>query len=332
MKILVTGGAGYIGSHMARMLLSRGYEPIVLDTLEFGHRQALPSPVRLVVGNVGDRRVVDEIFRDHVIEGVMHFAGYLQVEESVREPIKYMKNNVLSPIVLLEAMRKAHVGRIIFSSSAAVYGNPVAVPIPEEHQKEPVSPYGLSKWAFEELLRVYDRSFGMKSISLRYFNAAGASLDGNNGEVHEPETHLIPLACRAALRSAQGKPHEFAIYGIDYPTPDGTALRDFIHIEDLCEAHMLTLEALGNGHDSAVYNVGTGEGVSVKEVVRQVRKAAGTDFPAHEVGRRAGDPAILVSDPERIKKELGWKPKYSDIGTIVDTALQWHKSHPKGYV
>ncbi len=327
MKILVTGGAGYIGSHMSRMLARYGHQPIVLDTLEFGHPEALPKEAKLIVGNVGDKDVVGRIFREHTIDGVMHFAGYLQVEESMRLPIKYMKNNVVAPIVLLEAMKDAGVLRIIFSSTAAVYGNPIKVPIPEDHRKEPVSPYGLSKWAFEELLRVYDRSFGMKSISLRYFNAAGAALDGSHGEVHAPETHLIPLACLAALGVGKG----FAIYGIDYDTPDGTALRDFIHIEDLCEAHVLALDALFNGHGSDVYNVGTGKGVSVKEVVKAVTQAAGTDVRARQAPRRAGDPAVLVSNPQKITNEFGWQPKHSDIETIVGSALSWHKSHPKGY-
>lgn len=327
MKILVTGGAGYIGSHMTRMLVSRGLEPVVLDTLEFGQRQAVPDTVPLIVGNVGDEQVVRKIFQEYSIDAVLHFAGYLQVEESVRLPIKYMKNNVLAPSVLLEAMRESGVDRIIFSSTAAVYGNPRAVPIPEDHPKEPVSPYGLSKWAFEELLRVYDRSFGLRSISLRYFNACGASLDGVHGEVHDPETHLIPLACKAVL----GKGKDFAIYGTDYETPDGTALRDFIHIEDLCEAHIMVLDALENGHKADVFNVGTGVGASVQEVVDEVTKASGTAFEAKKSGRRAGDPAILVSDPSKIMKEFGWKPKYSDIGTIVTSALEWHKHHPKGY-
>lgn len=327
MKILVTGGAGYIGSHMTRMLASRGYQPVVLDTLEFGHKEALPKEAELIVGNVGDKEVVEKLFADHEIGGVLHFAGYLQVEESVRFPIKYMKNNVIAPVVLLEAMREHNVSRIIFSSTAAVYGNPVTVPIPEDHPKNPVSPYGLSKWTFEALLRVYDRSFGIKSIALRYFNAAGASLDGAHGEVHDPETHVIPLACRAALGSGKG----FSIYGTDYQTPDGTALRDFIHIEDLCEAHILALEALGNGHGSDVFNVGTGNGVSVRQVVDAVRSVSGSDFQATLADRRAGDPAVLVSDPGRLKKAFGWEPKYSDIKSIVESAYKWHASHPKGY-
>ena len=327
MKILVTGGAGYIGSHMARMLVSRGYDVVVLDSMEFGHKEAVPHKATLVVGNVADEKAVGNIFSNHTIDAVMHFAGYLRVEESMKFPIKYMKNNVIGPVTLLEEMKKADVSRIIFSSTAAVYGNPVTIPIPEDHQKEPISPYGLSKWVFEELLRVYDRSYGVKSISLRYFNAAGAALDGAHGEIHDPETHLISLACGAALGIRKG----FAIYGTDYETPDGTALRDFIHIEDLCEAHMLALDALVNGHNTDVYNVGTGHGVSVREVVSVIRDISGNEFAAEEVGRRAGDPAVLVSDPTKLKKEFGWEPKHSDIETIVKTALAWHKNHPSGY-
>lgn len=321
MKILVTGGAGYIGSHMTRMLIKRGVEVVVLDTLEFGHKKAVPDGAMLVVGNVADKDIVDKIFSEQTIDGVMHFAGYLQVEESVKFPIKYMKNNVIGPVTLLEAMRMHHVNHIIFSSTAAVYGNPMTVPIPEHHPKKPVSPYGLSKWAFEELLRVYDRSYGIQSIALRYFNAAGASLDGKHGEVHNPETHLIPLACLTAL----GKRPSFSLFGTDYDTPDGSALRDFIHIEDLCEAHVVAFEALKNGHKTDVYNVGTGSGVSVKEVVSMIRKLSGADFPVQEADRRSGDPAVLVSDPSKLKREFGWEPKVSDISTIVESALTWHK-------
>ncbi len=327
MKILVTGGAGYIGSHMTRMLIARGYEAVVLDSMEYGHKESLPAEAPLVVGNVADETVVKKLFSDHHIDGVMHFAGYLQVEESVRFPIKYMKNNVIGPVTLLQCMREAGVKPIIFSSTAAVYGNPLTVPISEDHRKQPVSPYGLSKWAFEELLRVYDRSYGIKSIALRYFNAAGASLDGLHGESHTPETHLISLACQAAL----GLRAHFSIFGTDYETPDGSALRDYIHIEDLCDAHIKVLEALISGHPSDVYNVGTGTGTSVREVVAEITRAAGHAFPVTEAGRRAGDPPILVADPAKIMKEFGWKPAHSDIGSIVTSAMKWHTSHPKGY-
>lgn len=328
MKILVTGGAGYIGSHMTRMLSDKGYETVVLDSMEFGHREAIPKSSTLIVGNVSDANVVRKIFTDHAIDGVLHFAGYISVEESVKNPIKYMRNNTIGPVTLLEAMREAKVAKIIFSSTAAVYGNPVKVPIPEDHRKEPVSPYGLSKWAFEELLRVYDRSYGVKSIALRYFNACGASLDGKHGELHVPETHLIPLACQTAL----GKRDSFALYGTDYRTPDGSAVRDYIHIEDLCAAHILALEALGNGHVSDIYNVGTGIGVSVKEVIQAIRKISGRTFSVKESPRRSGDASELVSDPGKLMKEFGWTPSYSDIETIVKSALSWHTNHPDGYM
>lgn len=327
MKVLVTGGAGFIGSHMTRMLTARGYEAVVLDTMEFGHKEAVPPAVPLVIGNVSDSVILKKIFTEHHIDGVMHFAGYLQVGESVKFPIKYMKNNVIGPVALLEAMRQFKVNNIIFSSTAAVYGDPLKIPITEDHRKQPVSPYGLSKWAFEELLRVYDRSYGMRSIALRYFNAAGASLDGSYGEAHTPETHLISIACHTAL----GLRPDISLYGTDYDTPDGSALRDYIHVEDLCEAHVNVLDALVKGHTTDVYNVGTGTGHSVREVLEEVKRQVGHGFTISESGRRAGDPPVLVADPTRIMKEFGWKPKYSDIETIVESALKWHTSHLKGY-
>ncbi|MCX6793677.1 MAG: UDP-glucose 4-epimerase GalE, partial [Candidatus Gottesmanbacteria bacterium] len=266
-------------------------------------------------------------FSEHKIDAVIHFAGYLMVEESVREPIKYMRNNVIYPVTLLNVMRDFKVDKIIFSSSAAVYGNPQKIPIPEDHSKNPTSPYGLSKWCFEELLRVFNKDTGVRSISLRYFNACGASLDGQFGEDHNPETHIIPLAIRTAL----GGQKEFMLYGTDYPTRDGSCLRDYIHVEDLAEAHLLALDALSHGHQTDVYNLATGQGTTNKEVVAAVKKVTGVDFSVREAGPRAGDPHSLVADPSKFKKEFSWQPKYSDIKTIVSSAWMWHKSHPNGY-
>lgn len=326
MNILVTGGAGYIGSHMARMLVARGLNVTVLDSMEYGYKEALPIGAKLIIGNTGDEKILKECFSSPV-DAVIHFAAYLSVEESVREPIKYFHNNVISPITLLEAMAQAGTKRIIFSSSAAVYGNPTTVPIAEDHSKNPESPYGLTKWCFEELLRVFDRSKGIRSISLRYFNASGASLDGVHGEAHAKETHIIPVAIGAAL----GKYKEFFLYGTDYETRDGTCERDFIHIEDLCVAHIVALSALMNGHKTDAYNVATGNGSTNKELVSQVKKTTGVDFTVKEATRRPGDPGILVADPTKIKKEFGWNPKYSDLATIVESAWKWHSSHPQGY-
>ncbi len=327
MNILVTGGAGYIGSNMVRMLASRGYSVTVLDSMEFGHKEALPESAKLVVGNIGDKDVVEPLFEREKFDGVIHFAAYLSVAESVKDPRKYIYNNIIRPVTLLDAMGKYGVKNIIFSSSAAVYGNPSTVPIPETHPKNPESPYGLTKWCFEELLRVYDKSLGIKSISLRYFNASGAALDGTNGEDHAPETHIIPLA----IRTAQGKQKEFYLFGTDYPTIDGTCVRDFIHIEDLAESHLLALDALKNGHATDVFNVATGNGVTNRQVVDVVKKVTGIDFPVLSKERRPGDPHSLVADPTKIQKELGWKPSHSDLETIVASAWKWHSSHPYGY-
>lgn len=326
MNILVTGGAGYIGSHMVRMLVDRGMNVTVLDSMEYGHEQAIPKEAKLIVGSTADKNTLEQCFAKS-IDVVIHFAAYLSVEESVRDPVKYFHNNVIFPIELLDAMTRAGVKRFIFSSSAAVYGNPITVPISESHPKNPESPYGLTKWCFEELLRVFDRSRGIRSVSLRYFNAAGASLDGAHGESHSKETHIIPVA----IGVAQGKYTEFSLYGTDYETRDGSCERDYIHVEDLCEAHIVAFDALMNGHVTDAYNVATGNGSTNKELVAQVKKTTGVDFPVKEAGRRPGDPGILVADPTKIKNEFGWNPKHSDLKTIVESAWKWHKTHPNGY-
>lgn len=327
MNVLVTGGAGYIGSHMVRMLLSHKITPVVLDSMEFGHKEALPSGVTLIEGNVSDEPLITEIMQKHKISAVIHFAGYLLVEESVKNPIKYMENNVIRPIALLEAMHKTGVNQCIFSSTAAVYGTPKIVPIPEDHIKNPVSPYGLSKWCFEEMLAQYDKLAGIRSISLRYFNAAGASNDGVYGEHHATETHLIPLACQ----TAQGARKEMFVFGTDYPTLDGSAVRDYIHIEDLCNAHLVVLEALAHGHKGGRYNVGTGRGTSVLDVLKVVKEVSGVDFALSMAARRPGDPADLVADSSKLQNEFNWTPVNSDIRSIVSSAWKWHTLHPAGY-
>lgn len=327
MKILVTGGAGYIGSHMVRMLHAKKIETVVLDTMEYGHQEAIPSAVPVIVGNTGDRDLLNKIFSEHTIDAVIHFAAYLSVEESVKDPIKYMTNNIIRPVALLDAMEEAKVKYLIFSSTAAVYGFPSIVPIPEDHPKNPSSPYGLSKLTFEHLLHVYSKKKTIQSISLRYFNASGAALDGSHGESHNPETHIIPLA----IQTAMGKRKEFYLFGTDYETRDGTCERDYIHIEDLCSAHLLSLDALINGHDTTIYNVATGVGATNKEVVQMVKKVTAKEFPVLEKTRRPGDPNILVADPKKIMTELGWKPTYSDLETIVSSAWKWHSIHPEGY-
>lgn len=327
MKLLVTGGAGYIGSHMVRMLVSRGIDVVVLDSLEHGHRESLPPSVSLIVGNISDEKVLNHLFSMHAFDGVIHFAGYIFVEESVRQPLKYFNNNFCAAAVLLHTMVKHGVKRMIFSSTAAVYGNPVTIPIGEAHKKDPTSPYGLSKWCFEEYLGYMDRQYGIRSISLRYFNAAGAALDGMHGEAHHPETHIIALAMATAL----GKRKEFSLYGTDYQTPDGTCLRDYVHLEDLCQAHILAMDAITGGHQTDAYNVGTGKGTSNREMVSTVQKITGVNFPVVEKEKRAGDPTILVADSIRLQNDLGWKPTYSDIETIVQSAWKWHKKHPNGY-
>lgn len=327
MNILVTGGAGYIGSHMSRMLLSGGHTVHVIDNLEHGFAQSLPSGITLSKGNIRDTALLDKVFSGTSIDAVIHFAGYISVPESVKYPQKYFENNVSTPVALLESMEKYSVKRIIFSSTAAVYGWPQVSPIPEDHPKKPANPYGLTKWCFEEILKYYDLKGTIRSITLRYFNAAGASSDGSYGESHTPETHIIPLALATVL----GKRETFMLYGNDYPTRDGSCERDYIHVEDLGTAHLAALDALSNGHETTVYNVGTGKGVTNREVVEKIKRITGVDFNVKEEGRRPGDPNSLVADPTRLMTELGWKPEHSDMDSIISSAWKWHKGHPNGY-
>ncbi len=326
MSILVTGGAGYIGSNMVRTLVSSKKQVVVIDSLEFGHPESLPLEAEFINGNVGDEKFLEDVFSHHTIEAVIHFAGYTSVPESVKFPEKYFQNNLVSPTTLLRTMVNHSVKHFIFSSTAATYGEPISTPIKEDDPKLPTNPYGLSKLAFEQLLSYYDRQFGIKSISLRYFNACGASPDGNYGEDHQPEGHIIPIAIKMAMQNKQ-----FTIFGNDFPTPDGTCIRDYIHIDDLCSAHSLALDALKNGHQTDVFNVGTGKGTSNLQIANTVKDVTHTEFPINFGPRREGDPAELVADSTKLQKRLNWTPTSSDIATIISHAYRWHSTHPNGY-
>lgn len=318
--ILVTGGAGYIGSHAVKELLRRGYDLITVDNLSTGHRDAVRGGVFVQV-DLRDLDALREIFSSHRIDAVMHFAASCYVGESVRKPMKYYENNVLNGLNLLAAMLEANVKYIIFSSSAAVYGNPLELPIPEDHPQIPINPYGQTKSLFEDILRSHERIQGIRFVSLRYFNAAGCDPDGELGEDHNPETHLIPLVLDAAL----GHIPQVEIYGEDYRTRDGTCVRDFIHVADLADAHIRCLEHLAMGGASAAYNVGTGSGYSVREVIKAAERICKRAVPFRNSPRRPGDPPELVASAVRIKRELGWSPRHSTLEEILETAWTWRK-------
>lgn len=320
MRVLVTGGAGYIGSHMVKLLLQRGADVVTLDDLSGGHRDAVLGG-RFLHGNTADRGLLDTAFGGATCDAVMHFASFIQVGESVRDPGKYYGNNVANTLVLLDAMVAHGVGRFVFSSSAAIFGEPEHTPIDEAHPKRPINPYGFSKWAVEHALADYDRAYGLKSVCLRYFNAAGADPEGQLGERHEPETHLIPLV----LQAASGRLASVSVFGDDYPTPDGTCVRDYIHVVDLCQAHLLALERLDGTGQSAAYNLGNSRGYSVKEVIETAERVTGRSIPVVRAPRREGDPAVLVADSTRAISELGWRPQYSDLETIVRHAWNWEQ-------
>ena len=322
MQILVAGGAGYIGSHTAKTLARAGYEPVVLDNLGNGHRWAVRwGP--LVEMDLADRDGLRAVFHQYRISAVIHFAALIEAGESVREPAKYFRNNVVNTLNLLDAMRESGVGRIVFSSTAAVYGNPQHTPMAEDHPQEPVNPYGVSKLMVEHLLECYGAAYGMTWTALRYFNASGADPEGELGEVHNPESHLIPRA----IASAYGDLAELQVFGSDYETPDGTAVRDYIHVMDLASAHVRALERLSQGQPSSSFNLGTGRGYSVREVIAAVERAGQRKVPVREAPRRAGDPPMLVADPGRAARELGWRAQHSSLENIVETAWNWYKRY-----
>jgi UDP-glucose 4-epimerase len=327
MNILVAGGAGYIGSHAVKQLLDAGHAVVVVDNLFRGHREALQQRAAFYHLDLADTVELSNVMKEHEIDGVMHFAALTYVGESVREPWAYYENNTAGTISLLKAMRTAGVKRLVFSSTAATYGEPESAPIYETMPQRPINPYGWSKWFIEQILRdtvAADREFAF--AALRYFNVAGAAADGSLGEDHEPEPHLIPNI----LFAAQGRLPKITVFGTDYPTPDGTCIRDYVHVEDLCAAHIVTMEALRPG-ESRYYNLGIGRGYSVNEVIASAERVTGKKIPCEFGARRVGDPAILCANAEKIGRELGWKAKYTEIDAIVETAWKWFERHPRGY-
>jgi len=324
-KILVTGGAGYVGSHTVQELLKQNYRVVVFDNLVYGHKKAVNCP--LVVGDLLDKKAIGKVFEKNKFEAVIHFAAYALAGESMTEPQKYFENNLQGGLNLLEAMREFKVAKIVFSSTCAIYGYPEKLPVSEEETKKPVSVYGESKLIFERILGWYDQIFKIKNVCLRYFNACGASLDKSIGEDHDPETHIIPVAIKVAL----GQRNEFTIFGDDYLTKDGTCIRDYIHVADLATAHLKALKYLFKEGKSNYFNVGTGQGYSNKEILAMIKKVSRRNFPVNVGPRRPGDPDEIYADNAKIKEVLGWQPKNSDLGTIIETAWNWHKNHPRGF-
>jgi len=318
MKILVVGGAGYIGSHMVKHLSDANIEVITLDNLSCGYRDAVKYG-EFIEGDLGEKAVLNQLFSDHQIDAVMHFAAFIEVGESVLDPAKYYKNNVCNTQVLLDAMVQHDIKYFIFSSTAAIFGEPKYTPIDERHPKDPINPYGRSKLMVEQILEDYDKAYGIKSTCLRYFNAAGADPEGQLGERHNPETHLVPLI----LQAASGRRADIKIFGNDYATDDGTCVRDYIHINDLCTAHLLALKNMQTTDQSAAYNLGNGKGFSVKNVIETTKKITGKDFSVIETERRDGDPAVLVADASLAQTELNWTPEFHSLETIIETAWNW---------
>ena len=326
MAILVCGGAGYIGSHMVAELLDNGQEVVILDSLVKGHKNSLLGG-KLYVGDLRDKEILNKVFSENDIEAVIDFAAFSLVGESMTEPLKYFDNNVWGTISLLEAMKDHNCKYIVFSSTAATYGEPEEIPIKENSKTIPTNAYGESKLLVEKILRWCDSAYGIKFTALRYFNAAGAHISGKIGEDHSPETHLIPIILDVAL----GNRDKIMMFGDDYNTKDGTCIRDYIHVSDLASAHSLALKRLMNGGESAIYNLGNGTGFSVKEIVDIAREVTGHPIPAEIAPRRPGDPAVLIASSEKAIEELGWEPKFNSVKTIIETAWNWHKNHPNGY-
>jgi UDP-glucose 4-epimerase len=326
MAILVCGGAGYIGSHMVAALLEKGEEVVILDNFQKGHRDAVLGG-KLYEGDLRDRAILDKVFSENNIDAVIDFAADSLVGESVAEPLKYFENNVGGTLSLLRAMKDYGVKNIVFSSTAATYGEPENTPILESDKTLPTNPYGESKLAVEKVLKWCDNAYGIKYTALRYFNAAGAHVSGKIGEDHSPESHLIPLILYTALE----KREKIMIFGDDYNTPDGTCIRDYIHVMDLASAHLLAVDRLRKGGESRVYNLGNGTGFSVKEVIEVSRKVTGREIKAEVAPRRAGDPAVLIASSQKAMEELGWKPQFNNLETIIETAWNWHLNHPNGY-
>lgn len=327
MSILVLGGAGYIGSHAVDQLINKGYNVVVVDNLQTGHKQSLHEKAVFYLGDIRDKAFLQNVFKSENIEGVIHFAASSLVGESVEKPLVYFNNNVHGTQIVLEVMEEFGVKHIVFSSTAATYGEPKEMPIIESTPTNPENPYGESKLMMEKMMKWCDKAYGMRYVALRYFNVAGAKADASIGEDHDPETHLIPIILQTAL----GQREYLGIYGDDYDTPDGTCIRDYVYIEDLIEAHIAALKYLQNGNESNIFNLGSNTGYSVKEMLEAARQVTGKEIPAKILPRRAGDPSKLVASSEKAKMILGWQPQVTEINQIIKTAWDWHVSHPNGY-
>lgn len=327
MKILVCGGAGYVGSHVVRDLVEKNYQVVVLDNFSTGHSGAVPEGVVIEKGDIRDKGFLNEVFKKHQLDCVMHFCANSLVGESMEKPLDYYNNNVGGTLCLLETMVECGVKKFVFSSSAAVYGEPEQIPILESAAKHPTNTYGETKLAVEKMLKWTGEAHGLKYMVFRYFNASGAHPAGNIGEDHSPESHLIPLILKTAL----GQREQISVFGEDYRTSDGTCVRDYIHVMDIASAHILGMERLFTDGESDVFNLGNGNGFSVKEVIEQVKAITGKAFRVEMAGRRSGDPAVLIASSQKAQNQLGWVPKYSDLDTIIKTAWEWHRSHPQGY-